>query len=308
MTDKDPPNPKKRALNFAIRAIVLAAVAFWIFKGTQLDALAQAIARLSPGIGVLALGIGLMNMGLAGLRWRVLMSAFGAARRPPVWLLVRLFLVGQFYNTFVPGSVGGDVIRGYVSRLCFKEAASSYIVVVSERLIGLSALGFVFLLGYVNEPDILPVENVLPWALGLFGLLLVLFVSGKLGQRISNWWDQIPRLHSPHDLLKAFLISLVGHSATVIIFILFAQAIAPQLTWSVLSLIVPLALIASIIPIAVVGIGPREAALVGLLSLVNIPKHDARTVVMLRCTHHNDCNAGWLHSARRGFKAHSFDC
>ena len=112
-------------------------------------------------------------------------------------------------------------------------------------------------------------------ALGLVGIILAILVSGKLGAKISKWWANMPRLDSPASLFAAFVISLLGHSATVAIFAIFANAIAPQLNWATLSLIVPLGLIASIVPIAIAGIGPREAALVGLMGLVDIPKPDA---------------------------------
>ena len=57
--------------------------------------------------------------------------------------------LGQFYNTFVPGAVGGDVIRACENLL--RGAAGTYVVVIAERLVGLGALGVIFAVGYLNQ-------------------------------------------------------------------------------------------------------------------------------------------------------------
>src|SRR5207248_9906502 len=55
--------------------------------------------------------------------------------------LIGLFLIGMFYNQFLPGGTGGDIIKSY---LLLKETpdhkAGALLAVVFDRLIGLVAL------------------------------------------------------------------------------------------------------------------------------------------------------------------------
>ncbi|MEE2785849.1 MAG: lysylphosphatidylglycerol synthase transmembrane domain-containing protein [Myxococcota bacterium] len=274
---QDPPSTKsrRRLIGIAIRVVAVTLVLIWLFKGKQIEALGSALALIAPWSIAVGLGLAMMNMYLAAIRWRVLMHTFGAATTPATRRLLKLFLMGHFYNTFIPGAVGGDVIRAYCSRACFEASAGSYVVVASERIIGLAALGVIFSIGYISQPELIPIQHALWWAVGLGALCVGMAVSGPIARRLARWWSALPRIRSPRGLSWAFAISLLGHASTVVIFIALADALVPQVQWSTLALIVPLSLLASIVPIAILGIGPREAAMVGLLSLIGVSQADA---------------------------------
>jgi len=254
---------------------VLAAVAWWVVQRADFAAFGTVLARLPVLIGLTALAIAMVNMVLAGFRWRALMLAFGARNLPPVPTLVRLFLIGQFYNTFVPGSVGGDVVRGAVSRTCFESGTASYAVVISERLLGLSALGLIFLFGFALGPQIVDLREFWPWIAVVIGLAVGVLVAGRLGHRLARIWAQIPRIVAPRGVVTALAISILGHGLTLVIFWLLAKGLQLPISFAAIALIVPLGLVASIVPIAIAGIGPREAALVGLLGLIGIARESA---------------------------------
>ena len=266
---------RKRLIGLTVRIVTVVILLIWLSKGDQLIELWQSVTKISTLSIIAGLGLALLNMYLASLRWRSLLIAFGARKRPPTSRLLKLFLVGQFYNTFVPGAVGGDVIRAYFLRTCFAEAAGTYVVVIAERLVGLGALGVIFAVGYLNQPELIPINNTMPWAFGLLTLCLCLVASRPIARRLSQWWQALPRVNAPQQLLAAFGISVLGHCSTILIFVTFAATFVPSLNWMTLIVVVPLSLIASVIPIAILGIGPREAAMVGMLSLLGIPKADA---------------------------------
>ena len=266
---------RRRWGKLALRIIVLGAVAWWVVRSADLEAFGAVLARLPVAIGLMAFVIAMGNMVLAGFRWRALMVAFGARDLPPVVTLVRLFLIGQFYNTFVPGSVGGDVVRGVVSRTCFDSGAASYAVVASERLLGLSALGLLFLFGFAAGPPIVDLAAIWPWIAAVIGLGVVVLVAGRLGHRLARIWAQIPRIVAPRGVVIAFGISVLGHGLTLGIFWLLAQGLQIEIGFTAIALIVPLGLVASIVPIAIAGIGPREAALVGLFGLLGVARESA---------------------------------
>src|SRR5262249_26180076 len=75
----------------------------------------------------------------AAVRWQILLRV--QKIRLNVGRLSGLFLIGMFYNQFLPGGTGGDIIKSY---LLLKEThdhkAGALLAVVFDRLIGLVAL------------------------------------------------------------------------------------------------------------------------------------------------------------------------
>src|SRR5213596_4041773 len=75
----------------------------------------------------------------AAFRWHVLLKVQKIQLSVP--RLIGLFLIGMFYNQFLPGGTGGDIIKSY---LLLKETpdhkAGALLAVVFDRLIGLVAL------------------------------------------------------------------------------------------------------------------------------------------------------------------------
>ncbi len=258
-----------------MRVVVLGAIGVWLWRGADLSALADALRRVPPLTLAACFGLGLVNVVNAGYRWRLLMRAFGAAPLPSVRSLVRLMAVGLFYNTYVPGSVGGDVVRGVVSRRNFDTAAASYVVVALERLIGLSALGLVFLVGLATAPPLLDYRAVAPWIGGLVLLGVGILIAARASGRLAGWWGQIPRVSRATDLVVAFAVSIVGHSINILMFFMFARALGIGVSLATLAVVTPLAFVAAVLPLAIAGIGPREAALVGLLGMAGVEAAEA---------------------------------
>src|SRR6185437_7966425 len=89
---------------------------------------------------LLATLLTLVNLSVAAVRWRVLLTAHGATQAPSLAFLARAQLVGHFYNTFVPGNVTGDVVRAHAARASFDGPLGSYMIVALERFFGLAGL------------------------------------------------------------------------------------------------------------------------------------------------------------------------
>src|SRR5437763_4071357 len=75
----------------------------------------------------------------AAIRWQILLRVQKIRLNVP--RLTGLFLIGMFYNQFLPGGTGGDIIKSY---LLLKETpdrkAGALLAVVFDRFIGLVAL------------------------------------------------------------------------------------------------------------------------------------------------------------------------
>src|SRR6267154_3709688 len=75
----------------------------------------------------------------AAFRWHVLLKVQGIHLSLP--RLSGLFLIGMFYNQFLPGGTGGDIIKSYLlPKETANHKAGALLAVVFDRLIGLVAL------------------------------------------------------------------------------------------------------------------------------------------------------------------------
>jgi uncharacterized protein (TIRG00374 family) len=80
-----------------------------------------------------------MTFLLTGLRWHFLLRAVDIFIGAPKAFMINM--VGAFYNTFLPGSTGGDVLKAYyAAKLAPKHRTRAVVSVIVDRAIGLLAL------------------------------------------------------------------------------------------------------------------------------------------------------------------------
>ncbi len=235
-------------------------------------------ARSTPAmVGLLALGLVSLNVVLGAARWRILLWSYGASEILAFSHLIRLYFIGFFYNTYLPGAVGGDVVRGVVTKNAFgpSGAVASLTVVLVERLLGLSGLFIVgttaLLLYPIEELSMFP-----PWALlATLALVTGCAVVGNASQlaprlpaRIGDLLGRLPALQSPLGLAGALGISILVHGAIAVAgwLLLHSQWEAISLTQALV--IVPVASAATFLPFTVGGAGAREAVLVFLCTTI----------------------------------------
>ena len=162
---------RRRYLRWGRIAVTVAAVGYLASRVEPRDVL-EAFQRLSAGAALTAITVVFFGLFCGVLRWRLLLRAYGAIDMPSWPRATHLYIVGHFYNTYAPGGVGGDVIRGIAGRKAFGDldwasATSGVAVVFIERVIGVSALLVLATGAYLLNP-IPGIENVeLFAALGL---------------------------------------------------------------------------------------------------------------------------------------------
>jgi len=268
------PTGWKRWTPVAARLLVPALVVFWLVRYADLRDLGQALARISPLAFAPALACSLLIMVIGGLRWRVMMGAFGAREVPSRAQLVRLFFVGLFYNTFIPGAVGGDVVRGVITRRCFDQSVGSYVVVLLERLIGMTGMVVPVAIGLLVGPEVFTTGELLSGlaVAGIAALALTVFVLAS--GRLSSHLTQLPSVRRPSLLGVAFVLSLVSHFCGITVVYSLARGMDLPVSYAGLVLVVPIALTAGFLPLAVMGIGAREVTLVAMVHLLGVdPEH-----------------------------------
>lgn len=214
----------------------------------------------------------------AAVRWNILLKVQQIRLSLP--RVSGLFLIGMFYNQFLPGGTGGDIMKSY---LLLKEtpgkATPALLAVVFDRMIGLVALisitGALIALRYRWLTQ-LPETRHLVWLLMsiLGGAVLMLLssfiVSGfNLAHSLpprAPFRDKLIELSASYHLyarhwratLAAFGCSIVAHLSTFATFLCVAYAFKARVGVLDFFAIMPIERTISSLPISFAGVGLRE--------------------------------------------------
>ena len=246
----------------------------------------------------------------AGVRWWILLKV--QRIHLSISRVSGLFLIGMFYNQFLPGGTGGDIIKSY---LLLKEtpgkATGALLAVVFDRLVGLVALititGSLVALRYdwlTQLPETrLLVRGLLLILGGAVLMLLTSFVvSGfNLAHALRARFpgrEKLIELSASYHLyahhwratLLAFGASVVAHLATFATFLCVAYAFHAGVGVVDFFAIMPVERTISSLPISFAGVGLREKIFqVMLHGLCGVPEAVAALIgsmsflVMLVC-------------------------
>jgi uncharacterized membrane protein YbhN (UPF0104 family) len=213
---------------------------------------------VDPGWLVLAVLALAAQIALSALRWRVTARALGHDL-PSRWAL-REYGLSVAVNTFMPGGILGDVGRILRSRgLGWKGAASSVLV---ERLSGQVALGAVAVIAVslwwgAWQGWALPGAVVAGGVVLLFALPTLRAMLGRVWCAPGIW---------PAQLGLTFVILVVNLAG----FWFAARAVDVVLPLSDALLVLPLTLLAMLVPLTVNGWGLREGAAAALWPMVGV--------------------------------------
>ena len=261
----------------------------WIVRGLQLagttiafgyistlvepDDLGDAFGQIEVWAFVAACLISSINLCVGAVRWRILLAAYGAPHPPPLLELTRVYWIGFFFNNFVPGGIGGDVVRGVVTRAAFGDGGvGSVTVVLVERVLGLSGLLLLVSGVYVLRP--LPgTEGVLPYsALGLlaaFGAVVAVAVGRRFARfapgPIAKILASLPRIERWGPFAGALAMSLLTQTLVALTgWTLLYSVSGGTVSVADALVVVPLAMAAVFFPLTVGGAGARETAFIAL--------------------------------------------
>src|SRR6266404_7947056 len=130
----------KKIVVTTLQLAVTIALLIWVFHDPeQRHKMAKALHEADYRWVIAAIVAYIIVEIAAAVRWQILLRVQKIRLSLP--RLSGLFLIGMFYNQFLPGGTGGDIIKSY---LLLKETpdhkAGALLAVVFDRFIGLVAL------------------------------------------------------------------------------------------------------------------------------------------------------------------------
>jgi uncharacterized protein (TIRG00374 family) len=288
-----------RILLTIFQLAVTAAMLWWVFHDPNQRAKMAIALRTADyrwvGAGILAY---LVVEIAAAVRWKILLQVQKIRLSFP--RISGLFLIGMFYNQFLPGGTGGDIIKSYLLLKETDQKAGALLAVVFDRLIGLVALvtltGVLVMLRYhwlAQTPETRRLLWILLFLLGssVASLLTSFVVSGfNLFHLLPHKFpgrEKLIEISAAYHLyarhwfatLLAFGASLVAHLATFTTFLCVAYAFHAGVALIDFFAVLPIERTITALPISFAGVGLREQILQVMLSnLCGVPVAVAKLI------------------------------
>ncbi len=289
----------KRRTGRWLKAAVAVALAAALATRIPWGEVAGAVRRISAGAVAQLLGLAVAMTVVSCLKWQLLLRARGT--RVGLGRLVRLYTVGYFFNYFLPGSMGGDVVRSYALGRSIRSQADSFGTVFLERFTGFFAMIGLALAAAAARPSVARTPHMggflAAMALVFAGMALFLWLAPlqrgllRLLDRFpdAGLWRKLRRFlevvfhfrKRPGPLAVALLLSVAFHALTVVNTAVACRAIAAPARFLDLAVAVPMVLLVSSVPISLNAIGLMEGAFVFFLGRAGVGPAEAMTVALI---------------------------
>ena len=271
----------KRHLLTAIQVVITIGLLWWIFRNPdQNQKLLAALEAannwwLVPGLA--ALGGGLL---LQAKRWLILLEVQGIVIS--YWRSLRILLIGMFFNLFLLGSTGGDIIKIFlIMREAPDKKAGALILLRWDDLMKHEVTRY----GIATATVILG---------GSIGFILVAWLTGRfeLATRLPHWLparDKIAEAagafveyaRAGKSVGMAFLLSIPAHLRMFSTFWFGAKAFAAGLSLLSIYCVMPIVATVTALPISVGGAGLREGLFIKILGSLYATPEPIATLVSL---------------------------
>ncbi|MCZ7539428.1 MAG: flippase-like domain-containing protein [Anaerolineae bacterium] len=274
---------------FGLMAVVIGLVA------SNRDKLINVNWKLIP----LAWLLMLLSTVVKSARWGILVhqSAMNLSFRR----LLGTYLVGAFFSTILPTSVGGDAVRAVDTAAKTGRVADSTSSVLIERGIGLlSIFGMASAFAYTLEVGVVPHAFIMAvyaaFVGGLVGLIMLrqgwfiepivilmtrLRLHGLLAMARSLQAALSEQLLRPSILLLMFLLSIVANALTMGATYLVLIAVRDTIPLAAFVPMIALSTVAEMLPISIAALGVKESAYIFFLGLAGVSSGEASVIAII---------------------------
>ena len=278
----------KKVLITIIQLAVTVGLLVWVYHDPKkLSEMRQALAHARFQWLVAGILSYFVVEAAAAFRWHVLLKVQGI--RLTTSRLAGLFLIGMFYNQFLPGGTGGDIIKSYLLLKETDRKAGALLAVVFDRFIGLVALVVITVTLVSMRFDLLSQTHetrrylwilIILLGVSIASLVVSFLVSGfNLFHLLPHKFpgrDKLIEIAAAYHLyarhwiasLVAFLASLVAHLSTFTTFLCAAFALRANVNITNFFAVMPIERTISALPISFAGVGLREKVLQTMLHQV----------------------------------------
>ncbi len=209
---------------------------------------------------------------LSTVRWKLLLPDTLRIKK-----LFSLYLIGSFFNTVLPGLVGGDAVKAFYLYRATGRGGLTVASIFMDRYIGfvmliiICTLAFPFGYPYLQNS---PVSWVFPFIVLIFIITSFLIFGFRFGKGIQTLSELYDYFHSYRNkkgiIIKTLLISAVVQLSGFFAVYILALGLGVHIPFLACLIFVPLIIMFAALPISISGIGIRESAFVLFFGLIGI--------------------------------------
>jgi glycosyltransferase 2 family protein len=279
-----------------VRVAVSVALLVLLFRQVEPGRVLDHLRALSPFFILFAAAYYAACQFLSSYRWQLFLSAKNIS--VPVSALFSYYLIGMFWNRFLPGAVGGDAAKAYhlYRRIGHGNIALSSVFL--ERFVGLLGLAILAVCALIVGLDrvIQPVVLITVGGSTLLFVFVILLLWWKplfarvhklMGRLLPAWLaGRIQALYGalssygdhPATLVWATLLSVALQALYALYFGVVAWGLNIDIDVYYFVLFQPPVTLAMLAPISLGGLGVREVVLVVLFREVGVAAADVLAV------------------------------
>ncbi|GMN09420.1 lysylphosphatidylglycerol synthase transmembrane domain-containing protein [Croceitalea sp. MTPC9] len=241
MTEKQ----RKRLITF-LKLLISAALIYFIFTKINLAAVLTTLKTSNPFYLIIAFVLVVFSKIMASFRLNLYFHQLGILLTQKSNL--KLYLLGMFYNLFLPGGIGGDAYKGYLIQKNYQVGAKkTAAVLILDRLSGMLLL---FLLACIlaialNHSSL----NSLKW-LFIISIPLSIFAFWLINKYFFEYVLAV--------FWKSFGFSALVQISQLIAVIFILKALSIKMATIAYLLVFLVSSIVSVLPLTIGGIGSRE--------------------------------------------------
>lgn len=296
MSEPVPGRGGRFGLGHWLRLLVSLALIGWIIHKVDWGEFVRTVRNTDPFYLALSLGISPLLVLVSAWKWKILLKA--RSQDPGLGTCFKLYLVGYFFNNFLPTNVGGDVVRGYLLGRRNGQPADAMASVFLERFTGISALVALAVVAVPLGPRELYDARV-RWSVLTVFAAYSLLLWAVLDRRVLGFtrrrrlqlplMGKIVRMQEAIDAYRNHRGALVGCLALSVVFYLgaalnilvTARAFQASLSFLEAFAVTPVILLISLLPLSLGGLGLSEWAYVFGLGKYQIAPAGALSTALL---------------------------
>ena len=277
---------KRRWVVSGFSLALTAATLYFVLHGIDEQALHRLAATQNRSLLVAGAVFILLQICLAGERWRAVLSG-SIHEQPPSMLSVQaVFYSSIFFNSLPFGTIAGDVARVWLARKFAVSVKQLVLSVLCDRILTVLAL---ILLVVLALPTISHPLARAAWfgaaavlVVGVSGILLLPTIERMLDrwrhQRfvylILRMVEGLRPLRQTAGLLALFWALLAGVSSAAAAY-LIARSLGIEVAPVAMIAVTSMVTLATALPISIGGWGVREASFVSLLGVLGVDREAA---------------------------------
>lgn len=273
---------KNRIFLLFLKLTVSSTLLYIVLSRTGLRQVSSTLSGMNLTAFISAIFLYIFAQLLSTFRWQILLLGvfrFGK--------LFSLYMIGSFFNTFLPGLIGGDAVKAFY---LYRETGSGGIAFASifmDRYLGfvmlmvICAVAFPFGYHYLQGS---PVEWLMPLSVLSFILASLLFFGLRLGKGmkiLSGFYDYFQVYRNQKGVIaKALLLSVFVQLTGILAIYILAYGIGQYIPFIACLIFLPLIILFTTLPISISGLGIREGAFVFFFGIIGV-KPEVATAISL---------------------------